>query len=279
MPADDVEAHARLMRSTCVPVAVDEDPGALSQFKEHLPHAAASGCRWTPRIGEVTPWLQVAHLAEAHGLAVYSRFPTELHPPLTCAALDGGWIEPVARLDLPITEGIAIERGRARPSRAPGLVIAQDFEAITARSVARATFTEAAAWGGSAWRPPSAPRRSGGAGASTPTPGQACPRGPARAASAASSPRARPRARSSATSNVTAATSTPTRPPWAAAPATRGCRRRADPCQSPCRAKWVARGGGVLRPARPSWLRPFATSARIAGRAVRKKRGFAPPSR
>jgi len=64
LPADDVAGHAQLARATSVPIAVGESMYSLSQFKDYLTSGAASIMQVdVARIGGITPWLKVAHLA------------------------------------------------------------------------------------------------------------------------------------------------------------------------------------------------------------------------
>lgn len=66
LPADDVLQHARLAAGTSVPIAVGESLYSLSQFKDYLTAGACSVVQVdVARIGGITPWLKVAHMAEA----------------------------------------------------------------------------------------------------------------------------------------------------------------------------------------------------------------------
>lgn len=84
------------------------------------------------RIGGITPWLKVAHTADAFNLAVCPHFLMELHVALCCAVPNARWVEFIPQLDDITTEGMRIEAGRAIPSDAPGNGIAWDFDAIHA---------------------------------------------------------------------------------------------------------------------------------------------------
>lgn len=131
MPADDVAAHVRLANATRVPIAVGESMYSLSQFKDYL---QAGGCGIVQadvaRIGGITPWLKVAHLAEAYNVPICPHFLMELHASLVCAVPNAPWLEYIPQLDLIAPEGLRIEKGRAYPSEAPGLGIEWDWDAI-----------------------------------------------------------------------------------------------------------------------------------------------------
>ncbi|OWJ68199.1 mandelate racemase/muconate lactonizing enzyme family protein [Inquilinus limosus] len=129
--ADDVRAHQRLVASTSVPIAVGESMYSLSQFKDYLQSDACSIVQVdVGRIGGITPWLKVAHMAEAFNVPVCPHFLMELHLPLCCAVPNSRWLEYIPQLDLVTTEDIRIENGRAIPSDKPGLGIEWDWEAL-----------------------------------------------------------------------------------------------------------------------------------------------------
>ena len=134
--ADDVGAHARLSAATSVPVAVGESMYSLSQFKDYLTAGACSIVQAdVARIGGITPWLKVAHLAEAHNVPICPHFLMELHVSLVCAAQNAPWLEYIPQLDLIAPEGMRIENGRGVPSDEPGIGIGWDWQAIAEQGV------------------------------------------------------------------------------------------------------------------------------------------------
>ncbi len=129
--ADDVAAHRRLAAATTTPIAVGESLYSISQFKDYLQSGACSIVQVDAgRVGGITPWLKVAHLAEAFNVPVCPHFLMELHLPLCCAVPNSRWLEFIPQLDLITTEPLRIEAGQAIPSEAPGLGIAWDRSAI-----------------------------------------------------------------------------------------------------------------------------------------------------
>jgi L-alanine-DL-glutamate epimerase-like enolase superfamily enzyme len=131
LPADDIEGHVRLSRSTSIPIAIGESLYGLSHFRDYLQRGACSIVQVdVARIGGVTPWLKTAHLAEAYNVAVCPHFLMELHVALCCAASNSRWLEYIPQLDDLTTEPMRIRDGHAEPSEAPGLGISWDFEAI-----------------------------------------------------------------------------------------------------------------------------------------------------
>jgi L-alanine-DL-glutamate epimerase-like enolase superfamily enzyme len=142
LPADDLGGHARLARSTSVPIAVGESLYSALHFREYL---AAGACSIVQvdvgRIGGITPWLKVAHLAESFNIPVCPHFLMELHVALCCAVPNARWVEYIPQLDEITASGMRIENGRALPSAAPGLGIDWDWPAIARMADATLGFT------------------------------------------------------------------------------------------------------------------------------------------
>ncbi len=143
LPADDIQGHIELSRRTAVPIAVGESMYSLSQFKDYLTLGAASIVQVdVARIGGITPWLKVAHMAEAHNVTVCPHFLMELHLSLVCAIPNAKWLEYIPQLDLVTETGIRIEGGEALAPEAPGLGVAWDRAEIERNSVAGFTVSE-----------------------------------------------------------------------------------------------------------------------------------------
>jgi L-alanine-DL-glutamate epimerase-like enolase superfamily enzyme len=131
MPGDDVGAHAELARSTSVPIAVGESLYSISQFKDYLQAGACSIVQVdVARIGGITPWLKVAHMAEAFNVAVCPHFLMELHVALCCAVPNSRWVEYIPQLDTITRTQLSIRDGHAFASSEPGLGIDWDWDAI-----------------------------------------------------------------------------------------------------------------------------------------------------
>jgi L-alanine-DL-glutamate epimerase-like enolase superfamily enzyme len=136
LPADDIEGHVRLSRSTTIPVAVGESLYSHLHFRDYLQRGACSVVQVDAgRIGGITPWIKVAHLAECFNVAVAPHFLMELHVALCAAVPNARWVEYIPQLDSITTEPMRVEHGRAIPSDRPGLGIAWDFAEIGKRSV------------------------------------------------------------------------------------------------------------------------------------------------
>ena len=131
LPARDVDGHVRLSNATTIPVAVGESIYSASHFREYLQRRACSIVQVdVARIGGITPWLKVAHMAESFNIVVAPHFLMELHVSLCAAVPNARWVEYIPQLDAITMEAMKIEDGRAIPSDEPGIGIAWDFEAI-----------------------------------------------------------------------------------------------------------------------------------------------------
>ncbi len=151
LPAEDLGGHAELAAHTAIPIAVGESLYHPAHFREYLERGACSIVQVDcARIGGVTPWLKVAHLAEAFNVAVCPHFLMELHVSLTAAVPNAAWVEYIPQLDDVTTSRLAIADGHAVAPEAPGLGIDWDFDAIDRarrRALPRpALITEATPW-------------------------------------------------------------------------------------------------------------------------------------
>jgi L-alanine-DL-glutamate epimerase-like enolase superfamily enzyme len=140
LPAEDLGGHAELARAAPMPIAVGESIYAPQHFREYLERDACSIVQVDcARIGGVTPWLKVAHLAESFNVAVCPHFLMELHVSLAAAVPNGAWVEYIPQLDDLTSSRMEMRDGYAIPPDEPGLGIDWDFAAIERRAVARAT--------------------------------------------------------------------------------------------------------------------------------------------
>ena len=134
LPAEDVEGHVRLAAATTMPIAVGESLYHPAQFRDYLARGACSIVQVdVARIGGITPWLKVAHLAETFNVPVCPHFLMELHLPLVCAVPNGGWLEHIPQLDDIATSRVVVRDGFAEPPAEPGNGIDWDEAAITRR--------------------------------------------------------------------------------------------------------------------------------------------------
>ncbi|MEO3819152.1 mandelate racemase/muconate lactonizing enzyme family protein [Plantactinospora sp. B24E8] len=136
LPADDVAGHQALAAATTIPVAVGESLYSVTQFREYL-HRQAAGIVQVDvaRIGGITPWLKVAHLAEAYHVPVCPHFLMELHVSLCCAVPNSRYLEHIPQLRAITRQEIRIVDGEAVAPETPGLGIDWDRDAIDDRRV------------------------------------------------------------------------------------------------------------------------------------------------
>jgi len=141
LPADDLDGHIRLTRSTPTPIAVGESMYSIRHFREYMQKGACSIVQVdVARIGGITPWLKVAHAAEAFDIPVCPHFLMELHVSLACAVPNGKYVEYIPQLDDLTTKGMEIVDGKALAPSEPGIGIAWDWEAVKARSIGEFTL-------------------------------------------------------------------------------------------------------------------------------------------
>lgn len=137
MAADDITGHVDLARAASMPVAVGESLYSVRHFAEYIARGAASVIQVDAgRIGGITPWLKVAHMAECFDLPVCPHFLMELHVSLVCAVQNGRYVEYIPQLDDITEHGLTIRDGMAYAPETPGLGIAWDQEALAARAIA-----------------------------------------------------------------------------------------------------------------------------------------------
>ena len=141
LTADDLMGHVRLSQSTTLPVAIGESLYSPLHFREYLQQGACSIVQVdVARVGGITPWLKVAHMAECFNVPVCPHFLMELHVSLCAAVPNARWVEYIPQLDSLTTAPMQIEAGHAIPSNDAGLGIAWDFEAIKAQTVSGSNY-------------------------------------------------------------------------------------------------------------------------------------------
>lgn len=142
LAADDLLNHVILGQHSNIPIAVGESLYSLRQFNAYCQLNACSIVQVdVARVGGITLWLKVAHLAEALNMSVCPHFLMEIHAPLCAAVPNAKWVEYIPQL-APITTGsLRIEEGYAIPSEAPGLGIDWDWDVIGHMTVEETGWT------------------------------------------------------------------------------------------------------------------------------------------
>lgn len=134
MPAENVDAHRRLCATTTVPIAVGESLYHPGQFADYLKADACAIVQAdVARVGGITPWLKVAHAAEAHNVAICPHFLMELHVSLCAAVPNAAWVEYIPQLDALTGERVQMEGGHAVAPMRPGIGIDWDWDAVSAQ--------------------------------------------------------------------------------------------------------------------------------------------------
>lgn len=143
LAADNVAGHRQLCRQSPIPIAVGESLYSTGQFADYV---QAQACHIlqvdVARVGGITPWLKVAHMAECQGFSVCPHFLMELHVSLSCAVPNAPWVEYIPQLDRIAHSRLAIQDGCALAPDQPGLGIDWDWQAIAALSTQQ--FSQAA---------------------------------------------------------------------------------------------------------------------------------------
>lgn len=131
LPADDVSGHVLLAQATTIPIAVGESMYSPGQFREYLCSGGAGIVQPdVARVGGITPWLKIAHMAEAFNVKVAPHFLMELHVSLSAAVPNASFVEYIPQLRSLLRTELEVADGYAVAPSLPGLGIDWDFEAI-----------------------------------------------------------------------------------------------------------------------------------------------------
>ncbi|GJD64732.1 mandelate racemase/muconate lactonizing enzyme family protein [Methylobacterium frigidaeris] len=131
---DDVAGQARVVREGGLPIAAGENLRTLWDFKQLI---AAGGVTFpepdVTNCGGVTPFMKIAHLAEAFNLPVTSHGAHDVTVHLLAACPNRSYLEAHGfGLDAYIAEPLAIEDGFAVAPDRPGHGIAFDWKGLDA---------------------------------------------------------------------------------------------------------------------------------------------------
>lgn len=122
LDAYDHEGHAALAASLDTPVATGE---MLTSFGEHAQLITAGACDFVqpdaPRVGGITPFLQIMSLADFKGLKLAPHFAMEIHLHLAAAYPREPWLEHFEWLEPLFNERLELRNGRMLVPDRPGL--------------------------------------------------------------------------------------------------------------------------------------------------------------
>jgi L-alanine-DL-glutamate epimerase-like enolase superfamily enzyme len=129
---DDVAGHARVVRDGGLPIAAGENLRTLWEFKQLI---ASGGVTYpepdVTNCGGVTPFMKIAHLAEAYNLPLTSHGAHDVTVHLLAAAPNRSYLEAHGfGLDRFIAEPLRIEDGTAIAPDRPGHGIAFDWDGL-----------------------------------------------------------------------------------------------------------------------------------------------------
>ena len=122
LDAWDVEGHAALALSLDTPIATGE---MLTSFAEHAQFIMAGSSDFVqpdaPRVGGITPFLQIMNLASFKGRKLAPHFAMEIHVHLSAAYPEEPWLEHFEWLEPMFNERLELKNGRMLVPERPGL--------------------------------------------------------------------------------------------------------------------------------------------------------------
>ena len=140
LDAYDAEGHAQLAKALDTSIATGE---SLQRRRTHQPDPKPVG-RHHParrsRIGGITPFLRLAHLADQAGLQLAPHFAMEIHLHLAAAYPREPWVEHFEWLNPLFNERLETRDGRMQVPNRPGL-------GVTLSDQARAWTTDTVEFG------------------------------------------------------------------------------------------------------------------------------------
>ena len=134
LDAYDFDGHAALAASLDTPIATGE---MLTSFGEHAQLIGAQASDFVqpdaPRVGGVTPFLQIMALADFKGLLLAPHFAMEIHLHLAAAYPREPWLEHFEWLEPLFNERLELRQGRMMVPDRPGLGFSLSEQAIAWR--------------------------------------------------------------------------------------------------------------------------------------------------
>jgi L-alanine-DL-glutamate epimerase-like enolase superfamily enzyme len=129
---DDVSGHGRILREGSLPIATGENLHTVYEFQKMLSAQAVSFPEPdASNLGGITPWLKVAHMAEAFNLPVTTHGIHELHVHLLAAIPNASYLEAHGfGLDDYISHPVAVVDGFATAPDRTGHGVDFEWEAL-----------------------------------------------------------------------------------------------------------------------------------------------------
>jgi len=131
---DDVDGHQRILREGGLPIAAGENLHSLYEFQKIIGNGAVSFPEPdVSNVGGITPWLKVAHLAEAFNLPVTSHGVHDLHVHLLGGVPNASYLEAHGfGLEAYMAQPLEINEGYATAPDRPGHGVEFDWDALAA---------------------------------------------------------------------------------------------------------------------------------------------------
>lgn len=133
--SDDVRGHARLRRLVDVPIAIGENVYTKFQFNDYLAQGACDFVQAdVVRVGGITPYLEIASLAQTWNAPMAPHFLLEITGQVLCCVPNGEILEDVQggsfrELGI-LAEDIGVDDGSFVPPSRPGHGIVFDLAAL-----------------------------------------------------------------------------------------------------------------------------------------------------
>ncbi|HJP11953.1 MAG: uroporphyrinogen decarboxylase [Proteobacteria bacterium] len=129
---DDIEGHARVASSGGIPIASGENLHSVYEFRDLIKRGGVTYPEPdAATLGGITPWLEVASLAESSGLRVTSHGVHDIHVHLLAAVRNASYLEVHGfGLEQFIAEPLSLEDGLALAPERAGHGISLDFAAL-----------------------------------------------------------------------------------------------------------------------------------------------------
>jgi L-talarate/galactarate dehydratase len=131
LDAYDIEGHAALAASFDTAIATGE---MLTSFSEHAQLIMAGASDFVqpdaPRVGGITPFLQIMNLADFKGRKLAPHFAMEIHVHLAACFPQEPWLEHFEWLEPLFNERMQLQNGRMIVPTTPGLGLSLSGQAL-----------------------------------------------------------------------------------------------------------------------------------------------------
>ncbi len=135
---DDWAGNRRIAEQGGVPIAAGENLHSVYEFEQLIMHTAVSYPEPdAATLGGITPWIKVAHLAQARNLPVTSHGIHDIHVHLLCAVSNGSYLEFHGfGLERFLEVPLVLDNGLARAPDRPGHGVAFIWDRLAEHRVA-----------------------------------------------------------------------------------------------------------------------------------------------